>query len=159
MKSMIDRTPVVLGARLVVGAALVLASIDKIADPVAFAASIGNYQLIPHLPALVVATVLPWTELISGLFLVFGIFRRGAGLIAACLMAVFTALVISALARGLDIACGCFTQDPAAARIGWGKVLEDGTLFVLSLVAAFSPNSSISAERMIAHRAGGPAQR
>ena len=154
MKSILNNTGVVVGARMVVGILFVVASADKIADPMAFAASIANYKLLPQTVNLLVATVLPWMELISGLFLVFGVLRNGAGLILSSLMAVFTALVISALARGLDISCGCFTQDPSAARIGWWKVAENTGLFILSLIPTMSSNSALSIEHIIAQSKG-----
>lgn len=152
MRTLLNNTYVIVVARIVLGATFVIASADKIADPAAFAASIANYKLVASTFALVIATVLPWIELISGLFLVFGVFRNGAGLILTCLMAVFTVLVISALLRGLDITCGCFTQDPSAARIGWWKVSVNIGLFILSLVPTLSTNSSFSIDRMIVER-------
>lgn len=152
MKTIINNTYVVVAARMVVGVLFVIASADKIADPAAFAAAISNYKLVPEFVALVVATVLPWMELTCGVFLVFGVFRNGAGLIITCLMGVFTVLVISALVRGLDITCGCFTQDPSAARIGWWKVAENTGLLILSLVPTFSANSSLSIEHTMAER-------
>ena len=148
----INNTYVVVAARMVIGVLFVIASADKIADPAAFATSISSYKLVPEFVALVVATVLPWMELICGVFLVFGVFRNGAGLVLTCLMAIFTVLVISALVRGLDISCGCFTQDPSAARIGWWKVAENTGLFIFSLVPTFSTNSSLSIEHTMAER-------
>ena len=154
VKTIINNTFLIVGIRLILGMVFIVASADKIADPNAFATSVTNYKVVGQDFALVVATVLPWMELISGLFLLLGVFRRGAGLLMTVLMAAFTTLIASAILRGLDISCGCFTQDPSAARIGWWKVAEDLGLFVLSLVPTFSTNSSISIERYMARRSG-----
>jgi uncharacterized membrane protein YphA (DoxX/SURF4 family) len=131
----------ILAARLVLGGAFVVASISKIADPAAFAASIGYYHLLPTGSLMLVATVLPWLELLCGLGLIFGIAPRANALLVFLMLFVFTAGVGSALARGLDISCGCFTQDPGAGRIGWLKLLENGGLLFLSAFLYFRPGT------------------
>ncbi|MBL8991847.1 MAG: DoxX family protein, partial [Spirochaetia bacterium] len=58
------------------------------------------------------ALVLPPLELISGTFLIFGVWRMEAALWITVMMAVFLVGDIEALARGLDINCGCFGKEP-----------------------------------------------
>lgn len=118
--------------RVFLGGTFIIASLDKIVDPASFAASILNYQLVGFIPAMIVATILPWLELLAGLGLLLSLFPRGSALVIAALMLVFTALVGIALARGLDISCGCFSQDPAAGTIGLQKVAENVSLFLLA---------------------------
>jgi len=137
MKRDFARATFVLLARLVLGGVFVVASIDKIADPAAFAASIGNYRLVSNEIGLVAATVLPWLELFCGLALVSGIATKGSALLTFIMLILFTAGVASALARGLDISCGCLTQDPSAGRIGWTKLAENGGLLLLSAFLYF----------------------
>jgi len=119
-------------ARIVLGTVFVFASIEKIADPDAFAAAVANYRALPAFPALAAATVVPWVELLCGFGLLSGTRVRGSALLISGMLVVFTGLVISALLRGLDISCGCFTLDPSAATVGWRKVAEN----VLLLAAA-----------------------
>ncbi len=125
-------------ARLVVGSAFLVASLEKVVDPAAFAVSIDNYQMLPREVIPLFATVLPWIELLAGLALLAGVLRDGGALLASALMVVFIIAVASALARGLDISCGCYTQDPAAAHMGWSKLAENAALLLLSLLVAFS---------------------
>jgi uncharacterized membrane protein YphA (DoxX/SURF4 family) len=129
----------ILAARWILGGAFVVASIGKIADPSAFAASIGHYHLLPSAALMPVATVLPWLELVCGFGLIFGIALRANALLVFLMVLVFTAGITSALARGLDISCGCFTQDPAAGRIGWTKLVENGGLLVLAAAIYLLP--------------------
>jgi uncharacterized membrane protein YphA (DoxX/SURF4 family) len=129
----------ILAARLILGGAIVVASIGKIADPAAFAASIGHYHLLPSSTLLPVATVLPWLELLCGFGLIFGITLRANALLVFLMVLVFTAGIASALGRGLDISCGCFTQDPAAGRIGWTKLVENGFLLFLAATIYLLP--------------------
>lgn len=138
MKSILENDYFALAARLALGFVFVIASVDKIADPNAFAVSIGYYKLVGGSIAMLVATVLPWVELICGLFLIFGIMMRGSSLLVFLMLIVFIAGIVSGIARGLDISCGCFSRDPNVGKIGWLKVLENVGLIVLSIIIYFS---------------------
>jgi uncharacterized membrane protein YphA (DoxX/SURF4 family) len=125
--------------RIILGVVFVFASISKMADPGAFADAIVSYRIISGNGALLVATILPWIELLCGFGLLFGLFVRGSALLVAVMLIVFTLAVLSALWRGLDISCGCFTMDPAAERLGWWKTAEDVLLLVMSLLVLCQP--------------------
>jgi uncharacterized membrane protein YphA (DoxX/SURF4 family) len=132
MKLLIQNDYVVAAVRIFLGVVFVFASIDKIADPAAFAASIANYKLIGPQAGMLVATVLPWMELLSGMCLILGVLRQSSSLLILLMMIVFTAGVLSGIARGLDISCGCFSQDPQVGKIGLTKVLENIGLIAVS---------------------------
>ena len=95
--------------RLGVGGLFAWAGVLKLRDPAAFATDIANYQLFPALAPWGAAT-LPLIELVLGLALILApsAWRRGAALATAGLMAVFTAGIAQAVARGIRIECGCF---------------------------------------------------
>jgi putative oxidoreductase len=128
---------VLLLVRVVVGFLFIAASIDKIASPDTFAAAIGNYHLLPSSLLVPVATVLPWMELLCGIGLVSGFHDRGSALLVSCMLIVFTLAVFTALFRGLDISCGCFTLDPGVRHVGWSKIIENLLLLGASLTALF----------------------
>jgi uncharacterized membrane protein YphA (DoxX/SURF4 family) len=95
--------------RLGLGGLFVATGALKLADPAAFAVEIHNYQILPALsPAL--AASLPAAELSVGTALLAGPrpWLRAGAAAAALLMAVFTVAVGSAVARGINISCGCF---------------------------------------------------
>lgn len=138
MKTLLSNPHLVLLTRIFLGLLFVVGSLEKIVDPAAFAHSIGNYKLLPPWLPMTAATVLPWIELLCGFCLLFGIFIRGSSFLVSTLLIVFTLAVVSGILRGLDISCGCFTQDPAADKIGWMKVLQNSTLIVLSLFLYYS---------------------
>jgi uncharacterized membrane protein YphA (DoxX/SURF4 family) len=133
----------VLAERFVLGFVFVAASIDKIADTSAFAVSISYYKLVGAPVTMVVATVLPWVELLCGVFLIFGIKLRGSAMLVLIMLIVFTVGVVSGIARGLDISCGCFSRDPNVGKIGWLKVLENVGLIVLSIAIYLSTTKRI----------------
>jgi len=101
-------------ARLILGAVFIYASIDKLLHPEAFATAVYNYQILPDFLINLTAIVLPWLELILGLFLISGLFREGSVCIVTVLMIVFSGAMIFNLARGLDIHCGCFNTSQEA---------------------------------------------
>jgi putative oxidoreductase len=131
---------------VVVGGIFVYASFSKITDPQAFAKIIYHYQVIGpsasfgFVPANLVAVVLPWVELIAGVLLVAGLWRREAAVVTAVMLVVFVAAVASTLVRGIDIQnCGCFALDASGRAAGWKLIASDLALLAASLVVAFVP--------------------
>lgn len=95
--------------RLGLGALMLVPGVLKMRDPVAFATEIHNYQLFPAL-APVLAAALPAVEIALGAALLAGprAWVRAGALGATALLAVFTVAVVSVVARGINITCGCF---------------------------------------------------
>ena len=138
MKNLVSNPHLVLVSRMFIGLLFIVSSLDKIVDPAAFARSVADYGLLPFWMPAIIATILPWVELLCGFAVLFGIFLRGSSLLLSAMLVVFTLAVISALLRGLDISCGCFTRDPAAGHIGWLKVVQNTLLFAMTLFLYFS---------------------
>lgn len=120
--------------RVGLGLLFVFASLDKIAHPAAFAQAVANYQILPAALVNPAAILLPWIEAVCGLALACGVLPRGAALVIAGLMAVFLAAILANLVRGVDVACGCFSVDPAAAPNMRLSALRDGAIFLLSVL-------------------------
>lgn len=126
-------------ARILLGGIFLYASVTKVPDMAAFAESVANYRIVP--PALVpaVAAAVVGVEIAAGVALVLNVWARAAALVLSALLAVFTAGLASALARGIDLSCGCFGGNAPAT---WWTVLRDVVLLLLALgVAASSPPS------------------
>lgn len=149
MKRLLANDYLVLLTRVFLGLLFVVYSIDKITHPEAFAQSIDNYKLVGSSLALFFATALPWMELLAGLCILFGLFLRGSSLLVTGMLVIFTLAVISGLVRGLDISCGCFTQDPSVDKIGMMKVAQNGTLIVLGVYLYFSTSVKFSLEHYL----------
>jgi len=118
-----------LACRLVLGIVFVVAAIPKIANAESFATAIEAYELLPLAVVNVAAIVIPWIELISGLFLISGVYLRPSSLLLGSLLSVFVVAISAAVLRGLNINCGCFGGG-GGATVGWNKVLEDLALLV-----------------------------
>lgn len=121
-------------ARIVLGVVLIYASYDKILHPADFAKAIGNYNLVPLGLENLMALVMPWMELLVGLGLIAGVMVDGAAVLAALMMVVFIVAISQALARGIDIECGCFKVSSTGGRVGIQRLVEDGLYLVLAIV-------------------------
>ena len=157
MKNLLSNPHLVLLSRIFIGLLFIVSSLDKIVDPAAFARSVSNYGLLSSWMPMVIATTLPWVELLCGFAMLFGIFLRGSSLLLSTMLVVFTLAVITALLRGLDISCGCFTQDPTAERIGWMKVVQNSSLIVLTLFLYYSESTKFTLQEFL--RRADPDQR
>lgn len=120
-----------LACRLALAAVFLYAAATKVPDMAAFATDLANYRLVP-------AALVPWTasavvgiEIVVGLALLTGRFARGAALVAAGLLVVFTAGLAQALLRGIDLRCGCFGSDEPA---NWWTVVRDLAMLVPALL-------------------------
>ena len=144
MKSLFSNKILILLIRIFLGGIFVIASLDKITDPQAFANSILQYKIVGPTLAMCTATILPSLELLCGLSLIIGLYPRGCALLITVMLVGFTILVFSALSRGLDISCGCFSQDPHVNKIGYQKIAENCGLIMLSVWLLFVKNQDIN---------------
>ena len=94
--------------RWVVGGVFLVAGGLKLADPAEFGVDIHNYRLLPYRTAVLLAVYLPWLEILCGTFLILRRLQSAVLLLLLLLLLLFTAALVSAWVRGIDIACGCF---------------------------------------------------
>ena len=113
------------------------AAIPKILDPPAFAHMIYNYKLAPGWAINALAITLPWVELLAGLALILGVWKREAAALIGLMLLAFIAAVGINLARGHAIDCGCFdvrdagkTETERLADMRW-VVLRDAGMLLL----------------------------
>lgn len=125
-------------AQIVVGVLLGWAALAKLSDLPSFARDIHHFHLMPVAGENLLAIVLPWVELVAALALILNLRARGGALVAAALLGIFTAAVGVALARGLDITCGCFGT-AGASRVGVLKLLENVAFLTLATIALLPP--------------------
>jgi len=133
--------------RLIIGMVFIYASIHKIANPEEFAKSIDNYRLLPVFLINIIAIILPWLELIIGLFIIFGIFIKASSFLISLNMLIFTILVLITIIRGIDISCGCFSSDINSTPIGWKKFFENIILLLISSIVFISNEDYLSIEK------------
>jgi uncharacterized membrane protein YphA (DoxX/SURF4 family) len=115
--------------QLALGAIFVAAALPKIVDPPSFAHMIYNYRIVPGPLVNLMGLTMPWIELMSGLALILGVWKRtAAGLVAALLLSFIIAVSIN-LARDNAIDCGCF--DVTAAGKSHDERIADMRFVIL----------------------------
>ncbi|MCE5334095.1 MAG: DoxX family protein [Desulfobacteraceae bacterium] len=125
-----------LATRLLLGALLLAASVDKILHPEDFAKIVHNYMILPDSLVNIVAISLPWLEGLLGLLLVAGFWLPGAVVLANALLLIFFSALIFNMARGIDVHCGCFsTKITGSPQTSWYLVRD--SLFLLLGFAAW----------------------
>jgi hypothetical protein len=140
--------------QIALGAVFVASAIPKLVDPPAFAHMIYNYRLLPGTLVNALALVMPWVELLVGVLLVLGAWRREAALVAALLLVVFLGAIGWNLLRGHAIDCGCFdvrsagkTPEQLLADMKW-VMLRDVGLLLLAGQVLLATSPRFSARRM-----------
>ena len=117
-----------------VAAVFIFAGASKIIDPSTFARDIDNYRLLPYLLVTLMAIILPWLEVFCGIFLIIGKLKKGAAFTLLVLTFMFIIAIGSAVARGLDITCGCFSNTIEGTKVGFTRLIEDGILFISIII-------------------------
>lgn len=147
-------------AAVLLGGVFIYASHDKILQPAEFARIVYHYRLIgpsPQLPPLVpnlLAVTLPWIELVAGLLLVSGLWRREAAALTGGLLVVFLVAVSWALAQGIDIEnCGCFKVSGTGRSAGLSLLVGDTVLLAVAALLTFGKVDPPSAPRATAAEA------
>lgn len=125
--------------QILLGTVFVVAALPKIADPPSFAHMIYNYRMLPGGLVNLAGLFLPWFELLAGVALVLGLWRRTATVAIGALLVVFIAAIGFNLARSNPIDCGCFDVSVVGRSVTerfrdmWGVVVRD--VGMLALVA------------------------
>lgn len=146
-KKVIQNEYFILVSRIIVGTMFLVVGIGKLTNPAgAFANEILNYKLVSEIIANFMAVTIPWIEVITGILLILGIRIKANSLIIGSLLIMFTSGVALAMAQGLSIDCGCYSNIKAEP-VGWRKIGENSLLIILSANIFFSNVTKFSLEQ------------
>jgi len=123
--------------RLGLGCMFLYSSLPKIRQPYDFLSNVYNFELVGPKLGLLTAMTLPWVELLVGICLIGGIFVSGALLVSIAMGAMFSFVIASALYRGLNISCGCFSAS-SVEQIGDTTLIRALVIMLISAVAYLS---------------------
>ena len=124
--------------RFILGGIFIYSSIDKIRNPYDFAQIIYDYQLLPDIFVYFVAVTLPWIEMVTGLFLISGVFTRTSSIILSSLLLAFIVAFIINEIRGFNLSCGCFsTEEKGLSDSLIILILRDMIMLIPGLVIIF----------------------
>ncbi len=138
MRRLIDNDLLTLVIRLAVGVTFIYASFYKIIDPGSFAKSIWYYHILPGQVINLTAVILPWVEMLCGLGLILGVTYRGSVTLVGVMTIVFIVAIASAIARGIDLDCGCFKAAKSSSSSTWKSLWFDVGLLILLVQMYFS---------------------
>ena len=147
IKKLIVHPYTALIGRILLGAIFIYAGVSKILNPDQFAQAVMNYRIVPLVSVNLFAIVLPWLELVSGILLLVGLFSGGSIVMITLLMALFLGAIGTALLRGLDISCGCFSTD-GVYKITILYFIRDLVLFALALQVLFYNRGILSMDTL-----------
>ena len=134
--------------RIGLAAMFLVAAVPKLMDPAVFAKDIMNYRvsfpLIGQNYIYPVAIFMPALELLGALALLAPRWKRVGSMVIGGLLIVFTILIGQAVARGLNIDCGCFGRAGAslalAQKVGYGKLLENAAWIAMAAFVFWRSN-------------------
>jgi len=132
--TIISNSWIELAARWILGLTFIYASFHKIVSPADFAKIVYGYDLFPAVFINLIAIIIPYLELITGLALVIGVYPRSAAIIINGLLVVYIVVLTINLIRGHEFDCGCF----APGQVGYTSssevtLVRDIIYFVLGL--------------------------
>ena len=140
-------------ARLGLAAVFLVAGALKITDLAASARAVNAYRLTSYDTAKVIGAVQPFLEIALGLLLLVGLAVRLSAAIAAVLLVIFMAGIVSAWVRGLQIDCGCFSKGGEltggrTAQYGW-DLLRDAGFLILAAILLVKPRTRGSVDGLL----------
>lgn len=85
--------------------------------------------------------VVPWTEVIAATLLLCGVWTRAAASVLALLLLAFIVLIVQAIARDLDLHCGCFGKlSPFCPdRVGPCNIVQNAIMLAIALIIIVTP--------------------
>ncbi|MCZ2078593.1 MAG: DoxX family membrane protein [Bryobacterales bacterium] len=121
--------------RLALGLVFLYAGYVKLRQPwYVFAGMIDNYGVVAPSVSEVIARVLPPLEVVLGVALLAGLYRKISSAAAVVFLVPFFGLMLWAYARGMEIDCGCFGS---GQTLGPRTLFRDGVLVAAAIWLAF----------------------
>jgi len=122
------------------------AGLAKLADVRTFAADVANYRMLPAALIGPFAAAIPGVEVACGIGLLRARSARAAALLATGLLAAFTVAAVQALARDINIDCGCFGSVRAPVTVL--TIMRDGGFLAAAIaVMVLTPGPDDEAPR------------
>jgi len=128
----------ILVSRLIIADIFVYSGTEKFLNIHAFAQSVSNYRILPESLNIYFAVFISVAEIVLGLLFLLGVYVRETGILLIFLNLVFIFAMATAMARGIDTSCGCFS--PEGETLGVKDILRDVFFILLIFVVIGGSN-------------------
>ena len=130
--------------RIALGLLFVFSGVLKMTDLISFHDTIEQFNILPIQFINAVTILIPSLELVCGLFLTLGLFKKGVISILVPLMTIFIIAISINLYRGAEFDCGCFGPLSIFSTISFSNVLFDILLLILFAVIYMKDNGHVN---------------
>jgi uncharacterized membrane protein YphA (DoxX/SURF4 family) len=126
----------VTAVRIFLGVLYIYSGFFKALDISGFAKIISLYDILPQALIPYTAIIIPFIELVTGLFLLIGLRIKASAFISILLLAVFTIAITINVVRGNTFNCGCFELERfgITEKVGVPLIIRDTVLLLLSIL-------------------------
>jgi putative oxidoreductase len=121
--------------RILLGVIFIQFALSKILRPAVFAMNVVDYQMMPFWGVNLWSLILPWAELVAGLFLILGIRTRTAAIFIGGMNIIFIVGLVNAILHGYPINCGCVGE--TGEPVNWWKVLKNVAMLLMTVQIYF----------------------
>lgn len=118
--------------------------------PKLFMASVQAFKLpLGDVLTRIATSATPWVELIAAVLLLRGVWSRAAATVLSLLLVVFIVLIVAALARGLNVDCGCFGKLSPFCHgpLGACNIIQNSIMLGAGLLIALTPRHALWRDR------------
>lgn len=116
-----------------------------------FASEIAGFELLPAVFIAPLALLLPFVEVLLGLYLIAGLFTRAVAILAAFQLTVFAGAIASTVVRGIHASCGCFGPSDHTTS-SWPEVGRDVALALVAAFVAWRAPGALAVDRRMEER-------
>jgi len=134
--------------RLIIGGTFILSAVSKLPRHTEFEAVVKDYDLLPNTLAEIYAHMLPWVELLIGVYVLLGILVRPAAMVTLLLGISFLIANTSALIDG-DSRCGSCFGDTFTLSLWLAFTLDILLLVTAAMLLKLGDRSSINLDRLV----------
>ena len=135
-------------ARVLLGLLLIVTGALKVGHAPDLAAAIAGFRLLPGFIVAPMALVLPFFELMLGLYLIVGLFTRMTAIFATAQFLIYAGAIASAILRNIPADCGCFGPNDTATA-DWPHVAFDLALAAVAALIAYSAPGALALDRRL----------
>lgn len=135
-------------ARVLLGLLLIVTGALKVGHAPDLAAAIAGFRLLPGFIVAPMALVLPFFELMLGLYLIVGLFTRMTAIFATAQFLIYAGAIASAILRNIPADCGCFGPNDTATA-DWPHVAFDLALAAVAAFIAYSAPGALALDRRL----------